>query len=108
MSNKKGSKNKRSKHLEFEFGTFEYGKNAYLLKKYGIGLTKYREMALEQDHRCAICGTHQSNLKEFMSVDHCHRTGRIRGLLCQYCNTGLGFFFDSPDNLLNAREYLSR
>jgi Recombination endonuclease VII len=58
--------------------------------------------ALAQDGMCAICGRKRRRL----CVDHCHRHGHLRGLLCGRCNSGVGFFSDSPPLLLRAALYL--
>lgn len=76
-------------------------------KKYGVSYEEYCDMLEKQDHCCAICGgveTHRR--KKNLSVDHCHTTGKVRGLLCSECNTGLGKFKDSLDLLEKAKEYL--
>jgi hypothetical protein len=59
--------------------------------------------------RCAICGSEETNniKTNKMYVDHCHETGKVRGLLCNGCNSGLGHFKDSINNLKLAIEYLS-
>ena len=63
-------------------------------------------MFLEQDGCCKLCNKHQSLFKRRLAVDHCHSTGRIRGLLCGNCNKGLGNFQDSKILLHKAIEYL--
>lgn len=55
---------------------------------------------------CAICGTHQANLKTTLCVDHNHQTKKIRGLLCNRCNLLLGMAHDNPEILQKAIEYL--
>lgn len=56
---------------------------------------------------CAICGRIEKDSQyERNHVDHCHSSGKIRGMLCSNCNTGLGSFMDSPELLLKAVEYL--
>ena len=50
---------------------------------------------------CSICGS-----KERLHIDHCHITGNVRGLLCHYCNIGIGMFKDKPELLLKAIDYL--
>lgn len=81
-------------------------RNSQLKYYYGISLTKYNTMFKEQKGCCKICGTHQSNLKIALAVDHCHGTEDVRGLLCSNCNTGLGMFKDNVTSLKNAIEYL--
>lgn len=61
----------------------------------------------EQGGLCAICKAPEA-LDRTLSLDHCHETGEIRGLLCNACNVGLGCFRDSPDKLIAASEYLTR
>lgn len=59
----------------------------YRLKtRYGITLEQYQELFDKQEGRCALCSKHQSELKNRLAVDHCHKTQEIRSLLCQHCN----------------------
>lgn len=81
---------------------------ARLLKTYGITLDDYNEMFVEQQGCCKICGTSQSELKHNLSVDHCHITGKVRGLLCNDCNLILGNAYDSIDILQSAIKYLKK
>ena len=79
-----------------------------LTKKYGITLEDYEWMLENQNHACKICGTiDPSHTSGRMVVDHCHTTGNVRGLLCNRCNTGLGYFKDNPDFLASAIKYLN-
>lgn len=79
------------------------------LKKYfGLTVEVYDSMYIEQGGCCAICGTHQSELKLRLAVDHDHETGQLRGLLCGSCNTALGLMKDSIGILDNAVSYLER
>jgi len=69
----------------------------------------YRRMVEKQDGRCAICGRTaiQASLKrKRLAIDHCHKSGKIRGLLCISCNSGLGHFGDDLSLLLKAVAYL--
>ncbi len=81
--------------------------------KYGINLDSYNNLLAEQGGVCKICGKKESvkdgrTGKVFrLSIDHCHSTGNIRGLLCRSCNHGLGHFRDVPDLLNKAASYLS-
>ncbi len=76
-------------------------------QKYGISLEDYNKMFQEQNGCCAICKTHQAELKNKLSIDHCHKTERIRGLLCQKCNHAIGLLNDDPDLIESAKEYVS-
>ena len=83
-------------------------RSAYLMKTYNITLDTYHIMLAEQGGKCKICGalSPQTAWGELFRVDHCHKTGRIRGLLCDGCNMGLGSFRDNPSALRAAAEYL--
>jgi Recombination endonuclease VII len=78
------------------------------LRQYGLTIIQFEALLAKQHGACAICG-HQdlSNKKMFPTVDHCHATGKVRGLLCMQCNNGLGKFKDNPALLMKAAEYLS-
>lgn len=80
--------------------------SSHIKRNYGITITEYNDMFIEQAGRCAICGTHQSSLTRRLLVDHCHETGMVRGLLCYNCNTGLGQFGDSLQLIKNTVKYL--
>lgn len=81
--------------------------NTALRQKFGISLDVYNLMLEDQGGGCQICGTKNSGKgKRYFSVDHDHKTGRIRGLLCHSCNAGLGMFKDNPDFLQSAIKYL--
>ena len=78
----------------------------YRLKKsFGLTLDDYEKMLALQKGVCAICGQRDEHFS--LAVDHCHVTGRIRGLLCSQCNRGLGLFRDSIESLRAAINYLS-
>ena len=79
-----------------------------LRKAYGISLEDYNEMLSEQNDCCAICRRHYSLFNRKLSVDHDHKTGAVRGLLCKDCNTSLGQFNDDVDTLLSAISYLNK
>ena len=91
----------------------EYGRRRRLrnpmedrFREYGMTLEKYNQMLENQQGKCAICGGGREKQKYSFSVDHCHATGKIRGILCSNCNAGLGFFKDNPQSLTNALTYL--
>lgn len=83
-------------------------KDNYLIRNYGITSAEYDEMFEAQDGVCAICGQEEQVKTRGLSVDHCHTTGKVRGLLCSYCNMGLGLFKDDTESLINAVKYLAR
>jgi hypothetical protein len=76
-----------------------------LKKSFGISVEEYDSMFKSQGGVCKICNS--LNGKRRLNVDHCHSTGKIRGLLCGNCNLGLGNFKDSPMVLAAAMAYLS-
>lgn len=75
-------------------------------KKYGISIDQYQEMYDKQGGKCAICDTHQDNLNRKLCIDHSHASGKVRGLLCNRCNSVLGYFNDNITLLENAIKYL--
>jgi hypothetical protein len=76
-------------------------------KKYGVSAEDYDTMLEEQDNKCKICFVSFTTLSsQQIHVDHCHTTNQVRGLLCNLCNTGLGFFKDNTETLANAIVYL--
>lgn len=80
-------------------------RESHLRKQYGIGLEDYARMLEEHGGVCAICfETCQKG--GYLSVDHDHNTGKIRGLVCDFCNNGLGRFRDSSKILRSAAIYL--
>lgn len=74
--------------------------------KYGITQEQYDEMVRRQNGLCAIC--EHAPIQKVLVVDHDHKTGVIRGLLCDACNVGLGRFGDDPKLLRAALRYLER
>lgn len=85
-----------------------------LKRKFGITEADYDAMLAEQGGVCAICGRRPETLKrggkpaKFLDVDHCHTTGKVRGLLCLLCNTALGHLQHNPELLHKAIAYLDR
>lgn len=74
-------------------------------KLYGITKDEYLEMSASQNHVCKLCLKPCQSGKR-LAVDHCHTTGRIRGLLCSKCNQAIGLFKDNYNTVLRAAEYL--
>ena len=67
-----------------------------ILHRHKLTKQAYDGMYIAQKGCCVICGRHQSEFKQRLHVDHCHKSGKIRGLLCFNCNCGLGNFKDNP------------
>ncbi len=82
-------------------------RNHYMRRVYGINSDEYEKMLAAQDGKCAICGTTDPRGPTgYFVIDHNHRTGRIRGLLCNKCNTGLGMFNESIEAFNSAITYI--
>jgi hypothetical protein len=79
-----------------------------LLAKYGLDEEGYDKMLRDQDGKCKICGKEHNGKHSVFVIDHDHKTGKVRSLLCKHCNTGLGSYFDSPSLLRAAAEYLEK
>lgn len=82
-------------------------KDAYLQKNYNITLAFFNELRAFQFYKCAMCKRDEADFKTNLAVDHCHRTGLVRGLLCWLCNKRLGKFSDDHDLLRAAAEYVT-
>ena len=89
------------------------GRNAYYKRNYGIDEADLAVMKKEQDNKCYLCGSEgfligKNNHSEKLAVDHCHKSGKVRKLLCHNCNRGLGLYKDNPDLLRKAAEYVEQ
>lgn len=71
--------------------------------RYGLDSSDYESLIEDQGGKCAIC--HEK--LERPAIDHCHDSGRVRGILCYSCNSGMGKFSDSSELLRRALDYLS-
>ena len=90
---KPGSVKSRSKHL---------------WREYRMTIADFDAMMLAQESKCSICSGSIAGdcYKSTPMVDHCHKTGAIRGLLCRHCNCALGLFDDDPDTIASAASHL--
>ena len=79
-------------------------KNYHLKRYFGITLDDFQKMKEAQGNVCKICK--KTNGYKDLAVDHCHASGKIRGLLCENCNKGLGMFHDTPELFEAAINYL--
>lgn len=84
----------------------DYGRRFEYLHDFGITIEDYNKMFDEQKGYCAICQRHQSTFKRRLAIDHDHLTGKVRGLLCDPCNRGMGML--KEHNLQRAITYLNK
>lgn len=80
-------------------------KQARWIKRYGLSTEQYYEMLEKQKGVCKIC-EQKCSTKQTLCVDHCHKTGKVRGLLCVKCNASLGMLNDDISLFYKAIEYL--
>lgn len=87
-------------------------RETHLRSKFGMSLATYVAMATEQDNKCAICRCEETATRlgkvKALQVDHDHKTGKVRGLLCSDCNTGIGKMKENRDALVGAIKYLDK
>ena len=78
-----------------------------LVREYKLTYEDYKLLVKNQNNACAICNKSLGK-NMFVHVDHCHISGSVRGILCRWCNLGLGHFKDSIENLESAQKYLQK
>jgi hypothetical protein len=98
-----GCSDPRRSHLA-TYCEVHHKRNYFLHRNFNISLPEVEEMLDQQDNRCAIC---RRNGPATLHLDHCHETGRIRGLLCGNCNRGIGLLAHDPEVLRRAADYLA-
>jgi len=85
---------------------------AFIIRTYGITAEDYYEMLAAQNNKCAVCGSKEVNNSRISSgklfIDHCHDTGKVRGLLCSKCNHAIGLLNDDVSLLHKAIKYLNK
>lgn len=87
--------------------TFDIRRSKRLEREFGITAEEYDRRLAEQGGRCAIClGPPRGRWKRLV-VDHCHTTGRVRGLLCGPCNRAVGLFGDSATLIRQAIDFIA-
>ena len=85
-----------------------YVNRSRIKRDYGLSPTEYAALFVKGNNRCEICGDEFNNsAKHKLSIDHCHATGEIRGILCGNCNRAIGMVADNPTLLRRAAEYLT-
>jgi hypothetical protein len=83
------------------------GRKSWLKTKYGITPEDFERLHEAQEGLCAICRGPQADYYRYLDVDHCHASGRVRGLLCRRCNTVLGLVKEDPKLLDALMSYLA-
>lgn len=96
---------------EYQIKNPEAGTDRHYRRVFGVGLLSIRELLATQDNKCKLCERTLSmvNGRGFSSiahVDHCHSTGKIRGILCGHCNTALGKLGDSVEAIERVLKYV--
>lgn len=106
-----GAERQRAPFGEAVWNEPNYRRREKLLAEYGMTVAQYDAMLLRQNGCCAICGTDAPGSKRARSdrsfcIDHDHKTGFVRGLLCAHCNRGIGLLKDDPAIVEAAVQYL--
>lgn len=83
----------------------EIGQNSRFIARYGITLEKRNQLIDQQGNKCKVCST-EFNEKIYPCIDHCHKTNRVRGILCVGCNRAIGRLGDTYESLLAVASYL--
>lgn len=81
-------------------------KNEKLKLRYGITYEIWESIRESENFSCMICGITEEEIGKRLDVDHCHSSGKVRGILCNPCNVTLGHAKDNIDILTSAIEYL--
>lgn len=101
----------RNKYLESQRGYYKKDPSAYkwrnIKNTFGLSKEDFFNILEKQDSKCALCNKPFVGLGgNILHIDHCHETGRIRGLLCMPCNVGLGMLGDNEEGLAKALKYV--
>lgn len=97
----------RERHKDTKKEQWREARRRVTLAEYNLTPEMYAEMLDKQQNRCKICGTEDPvHWSGRFQIDHCHTTGKVRGLLCSPCNGGMGMFKDRIDILESAISYL--
>ena len=99
------NKQKRNAYAA-EYRKRDHVKLKHRLRAYGLTADEFAAMQKEQNNRCIGCEVSFDESKPY--VDHCHRSGTVRGLLCKLCNLALGSAIDSPETLRRLALYLEK
>lgn len=103
-------KNMKDYHLRNKEKVAKINRKHKLMRNYGITIEQYEILLKKQSGKCAICGTSEIRRAKakYFNIDHNHKTGNIRGLLCHDCNIILGKLNDDIEMCKNIIKYLSK
>lgn len=93
------------KRREYQKNKQRY-KNTHLKTLYNISILEYEDLLKKQNYACKICKLNESTLSRKLAVDHNHKTGKIRGLLCSNCNSAIGKLQDDSTLIQTAAKYV--
>lgn len=96
----------RKYHAENRERLNEYARWQRFQRKYGVSKDQYVVMLASQEHQCKICDRPLINQGR-VCIDHSHKTNKVRGILCDRCNRGIGLLQDNPTVLNKAAQYIS-
>lgn len=102
QNKERAKENRRRNYLENKERNLDYSKRYNLKRKFNLSKEEYDALLKKQNNVCAICAL---SCTKSLAVDHCHTTGKVRGLLCNNCNRGIGHLKELT-NLRKAIEYL--
>lgn len=88
-----------------------WNRKSFLKRAYGLTVADFEALIAKADNKCEICNRAVQTSRYALDsacIDHDHKTGAVRGILCNLCNAALGKFGDSPETLRRAAEYLER
>lgn len=98
----------RKREARKRYSHVDQDRKKWLKYMYGLSVEQFKNLEISQNRLCAICGNKEQMSHGRLSIDHCHTTNKIRGLLCSKCNTGLGQFKDNIKLLEIAINYLRK
>ena len=101
-----------TKHHKMKYGMDWRGRRTKLRRQYGMSLQDYDSLLQSQEGVCGICKRNvrprRGDIVYHMAVDHDHRTGKVRGILCYWCNTRIGLVREDVGWMASATKYLER
>jgi hypothetical protein len=100
----------KDKKKEYEKQNKKRKKENYFLRKYNLTLEQYQQMLQDQHNKCCICGIEfdDSRMRTRPCVDHCHKTKKVRSILCSNCNSAIGLLREDTFILKRTIKYLKK